>query len=152
MATGATVTWTSDNVWSTPITDQAGNRRLMKGYLDTGLERATTVTVTGLPAGAYDVYVYALGGHSAKGGEYTVGNVGPLFLVGGGDMDNGPFTGKFVQAAGTDPGYGADDFGNYLVFKGFTGGVVTITATNFFGNNPRAPINGVQLVATTGQN
>ena len=28
---GATVTWSSNNTWQTPITDQAGNRRLMRG-------------------------------------------------------------------------------------------------------------------------
>ena len=49
--TGPTVTWLSDNAWTTPITDQAGNRRMMKGYLDTGMGGATTVTVAGLPAG-----------------------------------------------------------------------------------------------------
>ena len=36
-ATGTTVTWSSNNLWNTPITDQVGNRRMMKGYLDTGL-------------------------------------------------------------------------------------------------------------------
>src|SRR6185436_19414652 len=41
---GVTVTWTANNVWSTPITDQAGNRRMMKGYLDTVTSGSTTVT------------------------------------------------------------------------------------------------------------
>jgi hypothetical protein len=31
---GATVTRLSDSTWSTPVTDQAGNNRMMKGYLD----------------------------------------------------------------------------------------------------------------------
>src|SRR6185503_9852657 len=30
---GATVTWTSDNNWALPITDTAGNARMMRGYL-----------------------------------------------------------------------------------------------------------------------
>jgi PQQ-like domain len=55
-ASGATVTWTSNNTWMTPITDQAGNRRMMKGYLDTpGM--STTVNVGGLSQRTYDVYV-----------------------------------------------------------------------------------------------
>src|SRR5262245_32386105 len=53
--TPATVTWTADNTWSTLIPDDAGNRRMMKGYLDNGFEGPTTVNVTGLPSGTYDV-------------------------------------------------------------------------------------------------
>ena len=56
-ASGASVTWTASGVWTTPITDQAGNRRLMKGYLDTSNTSVTTVTVVGLGSGPYDVYV-----------------------------------------------------------------------------------------------
>lgn len=166
VTTGATALWESTNTWSSTgkgeennnFDPSTGNYALMTGYLDqnTATPSPIFVQIRNLPAdlaaSTYDVYIYALGGNSAKGGEYTVGNVGPLFLVGGGNMNNGPATGpNFVQAAGTDPAYGPDDYGNYLVFRGFTGGVVTITATNFFGDNPRAPINGVQIVASTGQ-
>ncbi len=41
-ATGATVTWAANNIWMTPITDQAGNLRMMKGYLDTSSTSTTT--------------------------------------------------------------------------------------------------------------
>src|ERR1700686_1738130 len=60
-ATGATVSWTSDNVWSTPIADVAGNSRMMRGYLDTGDANPSTVNVSGLAAGTYDIYVYTDG-------------------------------------------------------------------------------------------
>ena len=44
-ATSAGVTWTSNNNgWMTPIADQAGNQRMMKGYLDTSSTSTTTVT------------------------------------------------------------------------------------------------------------
>ena len=46
--TTATVTWSSAGTWLTPITDQPGNRRLMKGYLDTTSASSTTVNVAGL--------------------------------------------------------------------------------------------------------
>ena len=64
--TAATVTWTSDDVWDQPITDQPGNARMMKGYLDNGRMDTTTVTVSGLPTNAngYTVYVYAQGASS----------------------------------------------------------------------------------------
>src|SRR4051812_25802098 len=34
-ASGATVTWGSNNVWATGAPDTAGDSRMMKGYLDT---------------------------------------------------------------------------------------------------------------------
>ena len=83
---------------------------------------------------------------------------------GGSPPFQGQFSGPdFVQALGTDSMFGAngntDDFGNYLVFPGLSGPTVTIIAINLpmpgeaAGNilpgyhpNPRAPINGIQLV------
>jgi hypothetical protein len=113
----------------------------------------TIVVVTGLPAdiasGTYDVYLYGLGGRSNRGGEYTVNGAGPLFLVAGGDTDQGPATGQYVLAKGTDPAFGSDDFGNYLLFQGLTGSTVTITASNTFSGfdtHPRAPLNSLQIV------
>ena len=58
---GATVSWTSDNTWNTPISDVAGNNRMMRGYLDTGNTNPSTITVSGLGSGTYSVYVYADG-------------------------------------------------------------------------------------------
>ena len=51
---------------------------MMKGYLDTGSGGATTVTVAGLPAGAYDVYVYADGdnGAASRTGSYRISGAG----------------------------------------------------------------------------
>lgn len=98
------------------------------------------------------------------------------WIVGGGLGDpskpgpggSPPFQGQysgpdFVQAIGDDSTFGAngntDDFGNYLVFPGLSGPTVTIIATNLpmpgevqgsilpgYNPNPRAPINGIQLV------
>ena len=79
-ATTATVTWNSNNTWSTPITDQPGNARMMKGYLDTGNTTTTTVTVAGLPSSAagYQVYVYADGdnGSATRTGTYQISGTG----------------------------------------------------------------------------
>src|SRR5437763_505154 len=60
-ATSATITWNAANTWKTPLADAAGNRRMMQGYLDTTSTSTTTVAVSGLVQGAYDVYVYADG-------------------------------------------------------------------------------------------
>jgi hypothetical protein len=166
ITTGATALWESTNTWSSTGKGEennnfdfgSGDYTLMTGYLDqnTASPSPIFIQIRNLPndiaSGTYDVYIYALGGHSGKGGQYTVGNIGPKFFVPGGDMDNGPFTGPdFKEAAGTDPSYGPDDYGNYIRFQGFTGGVVTITATNYFMSttgDPRANINGIQIVVT----
>jgi hypothetical protein len=157
--TGASALWECTNTWSSTGRGEENNKfdpstgdyALMTGYLDqnTSTPSPTFVQIRDIPtdlaSGTYDVYVYALGGVPNRGGEYTCNNVGPLFLVASGDT--GQFNSSFKQAAGTDPNYGPDDFGNYIVFQGQTGPVITITATNFLGGGaPRAVINGVQIV------
>ncbi len=59
--TTAAFVWNANGMWTTPIADQPGNRRMMKGYLDTSNTSVTTISVTGLDARDYDVYVYADG-------------------------------------------------------------------------------------------
>jgi hypothetical protein len=139
--------------------------KVMLGYLDpqkgpvagstNDAPSPSIVVVTNLPAniasGTYDVYVYGLGGRSNRGGEYTVNGAGPLYLLAGGDTDQGPATGQngYVLAKGTDPAFGADDFGNYLLFQGQTGSTITITGSNTFSGfdtHPRAPLNSIQIV------
>jgi hypothetical protein len=83
---------------------------------------------------------------------------------GGSPPQQGQFSGPdFVQALGTDSTFGANgdmsDFGNYLMFPGLSGSTATIIAINLpmpgeakgsilpgYNPNPRAPINGIQLV------
>jgi hypothetical protein len=144
-ATAAAVTWTSDNAWSTPITDQAGNRRFMKGYLDNGLEHATVVTVTGLPAGSYNVYVYADGDNAANSrtGGYRISGAGiTTTTINMTDAASTNFNGTFTQASNST--------GNYVRFTGITpgSGGFTLTATPGLASaGPRrAPVNGIQIV------
>jgi hypothetical protein len=172
----ATNTWASTGKGEENNNFVGADKTLMSGYLDmnTAYPSFTFIQITNLPAsfsGTYDVYIYALGGYPGKGGEYTVLGANPSIqsLVGGGTADpakpgasppqQGLFSGpSFVQALGDDKTFGADgvntdDFGNYIVFSGVTGPTVTIIAINLpmpnlpgFNPNPRAPINGVQLV------
>jgi hypothetical protein len=141
-ATGATVVWTSDNVWSTPITDQPGNRRLMKGYLDTGTERATTVTVAGLPAGAYDVYVYTDGDNAGatRTASYRISGAGiTTTTIGVTDAPNTNFNTAFTPANNSS--------GNFVKFAvNTTGFTLTATPGTSSSGGRRAPVNGIQIV------
>jgi hypothetical protein len=141
-ATGATITWSSNNTWMTPISDQAGNRRMMKGYLDTSTTSTTTVTVAGLNAGAYDVYVYADGQNYefARTAAYRISGTGiTTTTINLTDPANTNFAGTFTEASGSN--------GNYVKFA-ITASGFTLTATPISGGNPtlRAPVNAIQIV------
>ena len=143
--TTATATWVSDNVWNTSITDQAGNFRMMRGYLDTGSAHPSTVSVSGLRAGTYNIYVYV------DGDNATASHTGVYQLSGSGitttsvsltDAPNTNFNGTFTQANNSS--------GNYVQFSGIsvTASGFTLTATPgaTSNSNPRAPVNGIQII------
>jgi hypothetical protein len=141
-ATKATVTWSSSGGWSIPITDTAGNPRMMRGYLDTSNTSTTTVTVAGLASGAYDVYVYADGdNHSyARTASYTISGSGitstAIQLI---DAASTNFSSTFTQASKSK--------GNYVKFH-ITATGFTLKATPVSGDNAtlRAPVNAIQIV------
>ena len=143
-STATTVSWSSNGTWETPIVDQPGDYRMMKGYLDTANTATTTVTVSGLPSNAsgYNVYVYADGsnGSASRTGIYQISGTGitttSISLT---DAANTNFSGTYSQAN--------NSAGNYVVF--------TINATSFtISATPgastdgyqRAPVNGIQIV------
>jgi hypothetical protein len=189
ITSSAQVFWYATNTWASTGKGEDNNNftgadhTLMTGYLDmnTAYPSFTFIQISNLPAsfsGTYDLYIYALGAHPGKGGEYTVIGARPSiqWIVGGGLADpnrpkpgnNPPVQGQysgpdFVRAIGTDSAFGANgdtsDFGNYLLFPGLSGPTVTIIVTNLpmpgeangsilpgYQPNPRAPINGIQLV------
>jgi len=138
-ATGATATWASDLVWSTPIADAPGNARLMNGYLDTS-GGPITVTVAGLAPSAtgYNVYVYSDGdnGSYARTGSYQITGTPAVTAT---DPAGVNFSGAFAQAN--------NSAGNYVVFTTTLTGF-TLTATPLSSNGPylRAPVNAIQIV------
>jgi hypothetical protein len=139
--TTATVTWSSSGIWLTPIADSAGNRRLMKGYLNTTNTSTTTVTVTGLSPRPYDIYVYADGDNaSTRTAAYRISGSGiAATTVNLTDPAGTNFSGTFTEAAGTS--------GNYAKFSihasGFTLTASPGTSTD---TKQRAPLNGIQIV------
>ena len=142
-ASGAGVTWTSDNTWRTTIASTAGNLRMMKGYLDSGSGHATTVTVTGLAAGTYDIYVYVDGdnGSGTRSGTYQLSGAGiTTTSVSLTDPANTNFAGTFTQAASSN--------GNYVKFSGVSATGFTLTATPATSSDTakRAPVNAIQII------
>jgi fibronectin type 3 domain-containing protein len=138
-SSGATVTYSCNDTWSTAITESAGNPRMMKGYLDDGNAGSTTVTINSLPsaitANGYDVYVYFDGDTStACTSNYTIGST----TIVGTDPANTDFSGTFTQASGGSNG-------NYVKFTSLTGASFTLTASPASGST-RAPVNGIQIV------
>jgi hypothetical protein len=141
-AVAATVLWTSNNTWMTPITDQPGSRRMVKGYIDTSSTSTTKVTVAGLELRTYDIYVYVDGdNHSyTRTGAYTISGSGiTTTTVNATDAGGKNFSGGWVQAN--------NSAGNYVKFRIRATGF-TLTARPVSGSNAtlRAPINGIQIV------
>jgi hypothetical protein len=142
-ATGAKVVWNTNGMWDLPVTDTAGNVRMMRGYLDT-VGGTITLTVAGLPTNSagYDVYVYADGdnGVAARTGGYQISGAGiTTTSVNLTDAANTDFSGTFTQANNSN--------GNYVKFTiTATGFTITATPGAATDGNPRAPVNGMQIV------
>ncbi len=148
VASGATVTWSANSVSSTPITDQAGNRRLMKGHLNTSTTSVTTVTVAGLLPGPYVVHMYADGdnGSSTRRGAYAISGAGvtpaSISLT---DAGGANFNTAFTQANNSN--------GNFVkhtvTVTGTTPLTLTATPGTASSSTRRAPLNGVQIIPVT---
>jgi hypothetical protein len=149
-ATGATLSWTSDNVWSLPIADSPGNFRMMRGYLDNGANDPTTVTLSGIAPGVYDIYVYINGdnGSTARTGIYYLSPTATYVpSVNATDPAGVNFSGTFVQANNSN--------GNYVLFSGvplespgYVPAGFTLTASP--DGASRAPVNGLQIALSSG--
>ena len=144
-STGATVTWSSDNNWALPIADAPGNVRMMRGYLDTGAENPTAVTVSGLPVSAtgYDIYVYTDGDNagSLNTASYAISGSGiSTTSVNCTDSANSNFNGTLNACSGSA--------GNYIKFTTINATAFTLTATPRTATDGalRAEVNGIQIV------
>ncbi len=142
-ATGAAVTWSSNNVWSTSITDTPGNLRMMKGYLDTANTTVTSVAVSGLISNSngYDVYVYIDGDNSgARTGAYKISGTGiTTTTINATDRAGINFNGTFTRANNST--------GNYVKFTiKATGFTITATPGTSSDAYKRAPVNGIQII------
>jgi len=145
------VAWSSNNTYTITTTgfgDQ--DAAMMKGYLDTNNTSLTTVTVADLPSDwlEYDIIVYFDGdGSNSRQGQYEL-------TADSGDVTLGPFadnanwpvaTGGNAFAQAVAPGGN----GNFMLFSDVSGSGFTLTTRPMSGSPPRAPINGIQIIATS---
>ena len=147
-ATGASISWTlGGDTWATGITDNPGNYRMMKTYLDTTDANTTTLTVSGLPANSagWTIYVYCDGDNpETRTGAYTISGAGiTTTTINAIDTANVNFGGTFIQAS--------NSAGNYVMFSipnvsGFTVTVKTVAGAATL----RAPANGMQIIPVSG--
>lgn len=139
-STGATVVWQANVTWATPITDAAGDRRMMRGYLDSTSTSSVSLTVAGLAPRTYDVYVDGANSIYARTAAYTISGPGiATRTIPATDPASTNFSSTFTQAS--------DSAGNYVKFT-VAAGAFTLTAQPVSGGNTtlRAPINGLQIV------
>src|ERR1019366_6335413 len=118
---------------------------MMRGYLDTGSTHPSTASVSGLKAGTYNIYVYVDGDNATAShtGIYQLSGTGistsSISLT---DAPGTNFNGTFTQANNSN--------GNYVQFSSIsiTGSGFTLTAIpgQTSNNNPRAPVNGIQII------
>ena len=170
-ATGATVTWTSNNTWNTSTAAGTGSFRMMKGYLDSSDTSITTVNIANLPASLtaapYSVILYYDGDNAAnqRVGKYSItGAATGNATYWGRDAGNSTFAGAFVIGqTTTDPlaGGGAIDnnaaaanavpAGNMVIFRGLTGSGFTLSAQSSVASDAtnRSAIQGFQILPDT---
>ena len=161
--TDVSVTWASDNTYSTDGVRQFSNaftgtaEVLLTGYLDGGnnaVQGFDEIQVTNLPAdiaAGYSVVIYALGGGLNRNATYQVNDQDPIYVKPGGPGGIASYYGptaivrSWVQAIGDDPNYGPDSYGNYMVFTGLSGDL-DIQAHPNGGGTPRCAINAIQII------
>jgi hypothetical protein len=150
VASSASVTWTSNNTWSSTGLGEENNiatgenRDLMAGYLDTldVPNPGVSISVSGLPSAftlfGYDVYVYIQGGVNGRGGTYTIGPTTAYHEA------TAAFDGTFIEDTNPDNGTAEVDGSNYLLFRDLTGNSFDLTSAPVL---VRAPVNAIEIVA-----
>lgn len=158
----ATVTWNAlqsgatMGMWTINYADQAGDLRMLNGYLDPTWPSipstaSTLVTVSGLPAsiasGSYDVYIYTVGDTGSDMRSYQYGLGSQVQTV---QQNSAPP----VSPPSPFPYASANDSmtGTHVVFTSITGASFSVTAKPISGTNSRyrAPVNGIQIVWPAG--
>ncbi len=150
--TGVTLTYNADDSWDSDGGTATPDERLMKGIIKANPHGATsppafttmTFVFNSVPAGSYDVYVYAM--ENLTGAKISV-NVGTTTYY---IAEENIFNDQFIQATSTTLNSYQD--ANYALFSSLSpasDGTLMITATKYLDNpqlNDGAGVAGIQLV------
>lgn len=139
-ASGASLTWSSNNTWRSA--NNAASQPLMDGYIDSSAANPTiTVTLSGIPFGVYEVYVYVGSDGDGRTGRTRI-NDNPAT-----DIWHITTTSTFGGfSEGTATTESAAFPSNYARYSGLSGSsltVQTLRGSNNFG------LHGIQIVETT---
>lgn len=154
-ATTARATWRDGITWCYTPTSNTADTHMMQAFL-TAYGRLPdmtypSVSVTGIPYGQYDVYVYAE--YSTHAGNdydlvasYTIGSQ-TLWIQ---NARTARFNGTYIEAAGSSDAGLATPVGNYVHFRNLSASSFTLATgagAPLGGNDwPVAAINGLQIV------
>ena len=134
-ASDASLTWSSNNTWRSA--NNAASQPLMDGYIDSSTANPTiTVTLSGIPFGVYEVYVYVGSDGDGRTGRTRI-NDNPAT-----DIWHLTTTSTFDGfSEGTATTEGAASPSNYARYSGLSGSsltVQTLRGSNNFGLHARA--------------
>ncbi|OXU15128.1 acetylxylan esterase [Sedimentisphaera salicampi] len=162
VSTGISISWSSNEVWHRSSSASGDDEKLMKSFLnDTppGGDRSqsstdpSTVTVSNLPGGAYDLVIYSDGDETniEKSTIFNVNDGSGVITKTANDLVQYPDDGYVLDSGLNYRSTNNDsDYGNYLVFENLQGTSVQI---EFHGENDiswRGHLNGIQIVSNLG--
>ncbi len=136
-------TYTAGNIWDIGAepgvdTDGSWNRNMLNSYLNVGSGNTSTVTLSDIAYGSYDIYVYFGSDVAGRVGTITVGGTTYSFNT----IGPSSVSGSNAVFAAADSGTTTADAANYAVFSGLSGATQTATVDiNSWGG-----ISGIQIV------
>ena len=149
--TGASLTFSSPNTWSSGVSTATPNGALLNGYIDSGgsATSGATVTVTNVPYKAYDLIIYVNTDNTGgpRVGDYEVVTSGGTLTqqVSYANSPNlllaPPYPNNTTGPTATTPA------GTWLMFPGLTDSTLTLKTNqaSLPNVNFRSPISGIQI-------
>lgn len=145
-ASGASVTWATDEQWSVGTGPADANGTLLNGFVSENNNDGSQISITGIPFTVYDLYVYV--SHDRAGEDVILGETNNLFADFTAIESDTDITSPVSFVQQTTSGTGS---GNFVVFSGLTAANLELTMGAIDANSPggtidRNAIAAVQIV------
>jgi len=128
---GASFSDNSQYGWAIQFSGQSAdanglyNKALLNGYLNNGNGGSTTISLTGIPYSAYDIFVYFSSDTANRTGTVSVGGTTYDFSA----MGPAEISGANASLVPTSDTTGANPLADYAEFTGLSGGTQALTTT-----------------------